>query len=325
MRLINVDKMVLEEFFGVTIPPYAILSHCWGQGEVTFQDIGGGPNWRLKPGFTKIDHACCQAKLDGHKYVWVDTCCIDKTSSAELSEAINSMFSWYADAIVCYVYMQDVDVLERPSADETCNQFQVSRWFSRGWTLQELVAPQEIEFYDKNWNMIGTKSKLFKILSRITKIPELILQYRSHLQSVGVAQRMSWAARRQTTRVEDIAYCLLGLFGVHMPLLYGEGGKAFIRLQEEILRVSDDQSLFAWDSAKDSPNFGVLARSPAAFQFAGDIVPIPSMSDIHLFSMTNKGLSIRLPLLARGSEVIGLLDCRLKGDFSSIVGIPLLQ
>ncbi|KAE8440880.1 hypothetical protein EG329_006347 [Mollisiaceae sp. DMI_Dod_QoI] len=323
MRLINTESMLLEEYFGDKIPPYAILSHCWSDSEVTFQDTGesGG---RIERGFGKINYACRQARSDGYAYTWVDTCCIDKSSSTELSEAINSMYSWYAEATVCYVYLEDVTTL--PNCEETFSQFEKSRWFTRGWTLQELLAPQHVTFYDRDWSILGTKIELYRHLSKITQIPELIFRYRSHLKSVGVAQRMSWAAKRQTTRTEDMAYCLLGLFDVNMPLLYGEGEKAFVRLQEEILRISDDQSVFAWVSANLAPNYGALARSPTAFQHAKDIVPVPSMSETHLFSMTNKGLSIQLPLLFRGNnEVIGLLDCRPKGDFSTVVGIRLLE
>ncbi|KAH8781820.1 hypothetical protein BGZ57DRAFT_886679 [Hyaloscypha finlandica] len=322
MRLINTETMLLEERFGDKMPPYAILSHCWGEGEVSFQDLGRA-NWHLKHGSIKIKFTCQQAKRDGYGYAWVDTCCIDKSSSTELSEAINSMYVWYAEASICYVYLQDI--VSSTSTEETFRQFEKSRWFTRGWTLQELLASQDVNFYNRNWSKIGSKNTLHKLLSKITQIPEIILQYRSHLKSVGVAQRMSWAANRQTTRSEDVAYCLLGLFDVNMPLLYGEGEKAFIRLQEEILKISDDQSLFAWVATKRSLNYGVLARSPAAFQVAGDIVPIPSKSDTHPYSMTNKGLSIQLPMLFRGSEVIGLLDCRPKGDLSSVIGIGLLR
>jgi hypothetical protein len=325
MRLINIEKVVLEEFFGHQIPPYAILSHCWGKEELSFQDIAKSDKCS-KHGFAKIDLACRQAKLEGFRHAWIDTCCIDKSSSVELSEAINSMYSWYAKAAACYVYLEDVTASAIP--EETFSQFEKSRWFTRGWTLQELLAPQDVHFYDKNWKSIGTKRKLCRLVSKITQIPELVLQDRMHLKSIGVAQRMSWAANRQTTRLEDIAYCLLGLFDVNIPLLYGEGEKAFLRLQEEILRVSDDQSLFAWDSTNltlFSSNYGFLAPSPAAFAFAGAIVPIPSVLGVHSFSMTNKGLCICLPLLLRKDEIIGLLNCRQRGDFSSIAGVPLLQ
>jgi len=325
MRLINIKSMVLEEFFGHKIPPYAILSHCWGVEELSFQDIHKSDR-QSKRGFAKIDFACRQANFDGFRHAWIDTCCIDKSSSVELSEAINSMYSWYAKAAACYVYLEDVTSSNSP--DETFGQLEKSRWFTRGWTLQELLAPQDVNFYDKHWRIVGTKKSICQLLSKITHIPQLVLQDRSHLKSVGAAQRMSWAANGQTTRLEDIAYCLLGLFDVNIPLLYGEGEKAFLRLQEEILRVSDDQSLFAWDSTGltlFSSNYGFLAKSPAAFSFAGAIVPIPSVLGVHSFSMTNKGLCISLPLLVRNDEIIGLLNCRQKGDFSSIAGVRLLQ
>jgi hypothetical protein len=325
MRLINIESMVIEEFFGHQIPPYAILSHCWGKEELSLHDINKLDQEKSKHGFVKIKFTCRQAKVEGFKHAWIDTCCIDKSSSVELSEAINSMYKWYANAATCYVYLEDIN--SSAITEETMDQLEKSRWFTRGWTLQELLAPQNVKFYDRHWREIGTKKSLCKLLSKITRIPELVLQDRSYLKGAGVAQRMSWAANRQTTRLEDIAYCLLGLFDVNIPLLYGEGEKAFLRLQEEILRVSDDQSLFAWDSTSLSSSFGFLAKSPAAFAFAGDIVPIPSVSDVHAFSMTNKGLCITLPLLIRvwGDEIIGLLNCRQKGDFSSIAGVRLLQ
>ncbi len=192
MRLINIEKMILEVFFGHQIPPYAILSHTWGKEELSFQDIQKSGS-RSKHGFAKIDFACRQAKLEGFRHAWIDTCCIDKSSSVELSEAINSMYSWYAKAAACYVYLEDVTV--SAIFDETSSQFEKSRWFTRGWTLQELLAPQDVHFYDENWKSIGTKKKLCKLVSKITQIPELVLQDKMHLKSIGVAQRMSWAAK----------------------------------------------------------------------------------------------------------------------------------
>ena len=163
-----------------------------------------------------------------------DLCCIDKTSSAELSEAINSMYRWYQESGVCYAYLADVPP----------NAFSKSRWFTRGWTLQELIAPSTVIFLDQKWQEIGTKSSLQRVISEITGIPTDIL-LGGDLEDASIAQRMSWASKRETTRVEDAAYCLMGIFSIHMPMLYGEGERAFIRLQEEIMRVSDDHSLFA--------------------------------------------------------------------------------
>lgn len=153
------------------------------------------------------------------------------------------MYRWYRNARSCYAYLADVSI--DGGAETVEGKIEGSRWFTRGWTLQELVAPANVEFYSKDWESLGSKSDLHALLTEITGIEERVLRT-GFLEDVSIAKRMSWAARRRTTRVEDRAYSLLGIFDVNMPLLYGEGIKAFIRLQEEIMRVSDDQSLFAW-------------------------------------------------------------------------------
>ncbi|KAI0330927.1 HET-domain-containing protein, partial [Cubamyces sp. BRFM 1775] len=233
------------------VTTYAILSHVWDQhGEQTFQ-VGVADDHdqqllalvreRLSP---KIRSLCDFARSQGFKYAWIDTCCIDKSSSAELSEAITSMFDWYSLAAVCYVFLADVPETEDPAA--RWSQFRGSMWFQRGWTLQELIVPQRNVFLSKNWRLIGTKKSLSKVIETITGIDEDILVHRRPLHTVSVARRMSWAQFRQTTRVEDEAYCLMGIFGVRIPAIYGEGRHAFVRLQEEIMKSIPDQSLFAW-------------------------------------------------------------------------------
>ncbi|KAH8812639.1 heterokaryon incompatibility protein-domain-containing protein [Xylogone sp. PMI_703] len=219
-------------------PKYAILSHTWGEGEVSYQDMRAGAHQaRGKSGFSKIEHCCAQAHQDEFKWVWIDTCCIDKSSSSELSEAINSMYRWYEKSHVCYAYLVDVPPLS-PELDE--DKFRSSRWFTRGWTLQELIAPQHSE--------LGTKASLRFIITEITDISQSVLLNMDYLSDHSVGERMSWAASRSTTRVEDKAYSLLSIFDVNMLLIYGEGPKAFIRLQEEILRRSEDYSLLLWHS-----------------------------------------------------------------------------
>ncbi len=248
----------MEEFSDNDVPQYAILSHTWDEEEVTLQDMEGiGPV--NKKGYEKIKRCCSEANV-GFKYVWIDTCCIDKTSSAELSEAINSMYRWYQEAELCYAYLADV-----PS-----KPLQQSRWFTRGWTLQELIAPLRVIFFNGEWEEIGTKETLGKDISDCTGIPIDILTGDVNLEEFSAAQRMSWAAKRQTSRIEDRAYCLMGLFGINMPLIYGEREAAFIRLQEEIMRISDDHSLFAWRHPNNQG--GLLATSPVAFISCDDIV-----------------------------------------------------
>ncbi|KAF5860589.1 hypothetical protein ETB97_001363 [Aspergillus alliaceus] len=266
MRLLSTTptetgNFIIEEFFGEP-PPYAILSHTWHEMEVTFQDITTGVI--NKKGFKKVKDCCTFARAHGYGHAWIDTCCIDKTSSAELSESLNSMYRWYQEAEVCYAYLADVPL--KPLAE--------SRWFTRGWTLQELIAPSSVIFLDQEWNELGTKESLRDILSEITSIPTSILAGDDDVEVASVAQRMSWAARRETTRVEDRAYCLMGIFGINMPPIYGEGKNAFIRLQEEIMKVLDDHSIFAWRSESEEENHGgLLATSPDAFRECANIVP----------------------------------------------------
>ncbi|OAK96092.1 HET-domain-containing protein [Phaeosphaeriaceae sp. SRC1lsM3a] len=248
MHLINCYTRHLEEFFGEKIPAYAILSHAWGEGEVSYAEMKYDQTAsRLKEGYRKIDFTCRQALLDGYQYAWVDTCSIDKSSSAELSEAVNSMFRWYEKSAVCYVYLSDVF---RAGFDQ---EFPQSRWFTRGWTLQELLAPKNVTFYDREWSRLGTKIEFANLLHDITKIDTLALDpgpgEESALRVLSTfcsAQKMSWASHRQTTREEDVAYSLLGIFNIAMPLLYGEGTRAFQRLQEEIIRQSGDDTILAW-------------------------------------------------------------------------------
>lgn len=242
MRLLHANTSQLCEFPENKVPPYAILSHTWEDDEVLFRDMQEG-HAKNKRGYIKIKLACEQAISDELEYVWVDTCCIDKSSSAELSEAINSMFRWYRDAEICYVYLADIAASGSTPDDHLL--FPKSRWFTRGWTLQELIAPAIVSFYSNDWTFLGTKHHLTELISKITGIEEAILTG-GNLDHASVAKKMSWASRRVTTRTEDIAYCLLGIFGVNMPLIYGEGEKAFLRLQEEIIKESDDQSLLAW-------------------------------------------------------------------------------
>lgn len=228
-----------------------------------FQDLST-PAHKQKLGYAKIEGCCRRAVEQGVDYVWVDTCCIDKRSSAELSEAINSMYNWYKQAVVCYAYLVDVppgDIL--PSLDGSA--FRRSRWFTRGWTLQELIAPRYLEFFDSEWGCIdhvqknrGLRSALIslpisphnpfdvELLKDITGISLAVLINDVDLSRIPVAEIFSWASRRVTTRPEDMAYCLLGLLDINMPLLYGEGAKAFSRLQTEYIRQKDDLSILAW-------------------------------------------------------------------------------
>jgi hypothetical protein len=215
--------------------PYAILSHTWGEDneEVTFDDLKDGSG-KTKNGYKKLRFCGQQAARDGLQYFWVDTCCINKSNSTELSEAINSMFRWYHKAAICYVYLADVwtkeiDLSLKPWEAAFAN----SRWFNRGWTLQELIAPPLVEFFSLNGNRLGDKKSLEVQLHNITEIPVLALRGRP-LSDFSFDERVLWAQNRDTKREEDLAYSLLGIFDISIPVIYGEGKEnAFRRLKRE--------------------------------------------------------------------------------------------
>ncbi|KAK1829723.1 beta transducin [Podospora conica] len=270
MRLLNTSTLELHYALSATGTgrrPYAILSHTWEDEEILFDDVKNGPQAipRHKKGFSKVEGSARYAKEQGLDWIWIDTCCIDKSSSAELSEAINSMFIWYHSARVCFAYLSDVK-----SPEELAS----SRWFKRGWTLQELIAPREVEILDSQWQLMGDRTGMANTLSSITGIDELLLAGHYTIDAYSVSTRMGWASRRETGREEDMAYSLLGIFQVNLPLLYGEGlTRAFFRLQEEILKTSSDQSIFAFRRFLEGPSSNLLrnmarhlAISPTQFQ-----------------------------------------------------------
>lgn len=239
MRLINTTTRKVEEFRG-NIPKYAILSHTWDEKEMTLQEMQQSGPEKLT-GYEKVDRCCKVVAKEGFEYVWIDTCCIDKHSSSELSEAINSMYQWYKEAQVCITYLSDVLSADDPS--RLLSSFKTCKWFKRGWTLQELIAPSMVEFYGRNdkgdWTEIGTKLSLQRAIFEATGIPIEVLKT-GEVRDICVAKRMSWASRRETTREEDRAYSLMGLFDINMPMVYGEGKRAFVRLQEEIMKISNE-------------------------------------------------------------------------------------
>jgi hypothetical protein len=286
MRLVNTRSLQFHDFYLSEVPQYAILSHTWGDDEVSFQDMSL-PDRSSRKGYAKIIQTCQLALQHGLDFAWVDTCCIDKSSSAELTESINSMFHWYTNAAVCYVYLEDL-----PPDNSTEGGLTKCRWFTRGWTLQELLAPKFVQLYDMAWNYIGTKLHYINAISNATGIPRNVIRGDASLANYSVARRMSWAARRQTTRVEDTAYCLLGIFDVNMPLLYGEGPKAFRRLQEEIVKRNNDLTIFAWDNLNRHEHqfLGLFAPSPAGFINSSGVSPF--IDDFINFSVTNKGLFV---------------------------------
>lgn len=313
MRLINTATLQLEDFTLRDIPSYAILSHTWGGDEVTFQDmVACKPEMRTKHGYDKIVETCRLAMEQGLAYAWVDTCCIDKSSSAELTESINSMFRYYARSSICFAYLFDL----HPGMGE--ESVHACRWFTRGWTLQELIAPRLLSVYDRCWNYVGSRDSLIEVISKTTRIPAAALSQPWLRGTFSIAERMSWASGRRTTREEDLAYCLLGIFDINMSLIYGEGPRAFQRLQEEILKRDNDMTIFLWKPGPELGTFepaiqgmSLLASSPAMFSESAGITALV----IHFpeFSMTNKGLLVApdtpLRIVPTTSERFGGIIC----------------
>ncbi|KAK5693188.1 hypothetical protein LTR17_025232 [Elasticomyces elasticus] len=329
MRLLNLYSLPFKEFYGeYGRPPYAILSHRWTKDEASHRDFVQGCDHR---GSGKITDFCTFARgrltrvwnKQRHLYEdevvlqwgWVDTICIDKTSSQEVSESINSMFAWYEEAAVCYVFLRDVPP-SAPGNPTVLKAFANSEWFERGWTLQEMLASRNVIFCNQAWQVIGHKCThgagfrpcacamkynqhvygpaLNAEISRRTNINPRYLRLEDSIFKASIACRLSWAARRDTTRIEDMAYCLLGILEVNMPLLYGEGGRAWERLQEEIIKRSSDQSIFAWARSHDSSDgFGcALANEPVYFAEASNIVTTSKSPDAP-YALTNIGLGVR--------------------------------
>ena len=354
-----VDRAVkVLEFGDDEKTEYAILSHRWmkEEAEVDYREMVKLAKMTMKEkeeirqrdGYRKIVQSCEQARANGYEWLWVDTCCIDKRSSAELSESINSMYRWYEKAKMCYAYLHDVPGSSFPTATDAERYPKFNgwpEWFSRGWTLQELIAPSEVKFFNKDWQSIGKKMTLAPTLQNITGIPEHVLTHGLSGNRPCVAQIMSWAANRTTARVEDRAYSLMGLLDVNMPMLYGEGKKAFHRLQLEIIRASNDQSVFAWGWQREDEHPGsILADDPSCFEDCGEMelmshdefiqyvktdVPKEGLDSVEdrlgSFPVTNRGIQIWLflrPYSSSRTLFEAWLPCR-RGRLDPPVDIDL--
>jgi hypothetical protein len=269
MRLLHTTDLTLRSFYG-DIPKYAILSHTWAEDEeVSYKELVKRRSL-MKTGWVKIQNFCKLVAGKGYDWCWIDTCCIDKSSSAELQEAINSMFKYYRDSSICIAYLADVPAAGSGyTGQEWATLFEASRWFKRAWTLQELLAPEAVHFWDREWTSEqGTKQSLVNLIFEATQInrPASIYFHRTRYYAVDI---LSWAAKRQCSRPEDEAYALMGLLNINIPLLYGEGSRALQRLQQEILDTNDDESVLVWKLPPSAPASARYAvRAPSILCFA---------------------------------------------------------
>ncbi|KAI0349952.1 HET-domain-containing protein [Trametes cingulata] len=333
---------------------YAALSHVWQGAEQPFEELEtlrrAGVTLDAPSVSVKVRECRTLAMAYGLPWYWVDAPCIDQRNSAELQEAITSMFRWYAGASICFAYLPDV-----PSSDrirERGSAFRRSVYFTRGWTLQELIAPRRVIFVSAEWTVLGEKEDLADVLEEITRVPADVLALRRSPSDVSVACRLSWASQRSTRRVEDQAYCLMGLFDIHMRVDYGEGDKAFQRLQQRILKAHCDHTLFAWGGVRDmdplvppseaqinpGPRTSLFAPSPAAFSGCTSmhsvaiedflitlercgILSAGGTESLPRFMLDHHGLHCRLPVLHYGSEPFAaLLACQDRCE--SFIALP---
>ncbi|KAI6120313.1 hypothetical protein EDD16DRAFT_892092 [Pisolithus croceorrhizus] len=329
---------IFKEHHNVPVE-YVIVSHRW-EDEVNYEEMAAfmgmddrcRSNVRQRTGYRKIIKSCKQAKLDKYEWIWIDTCCIDKRSSSELQEAIGSMYQWYERSQKCYAYLDDVEDSSFPIKQDFSKFHKVNgwpKWFSRGWTLQELIAPKQVEFFNKNWVTVGRKEELAEALEKITRIPIDVLRDGQKRTCFCVAQIISWAADRETTRPEDRAYSLTGLFGVKLQMTYGDGKKVFQELQLAIIEKYSDYSIFAWNPKGQFCEFGsVLASDPSYFRDCHDVEKVEPVEVIKrlgitrsqlgnqlgsqdcaflgplgLFRVTNVGIEIRLPVVPHRDSV----------------------
>jgi len=309
MWLIDSSTLELRKFgtgSAEARPPYATLSHCWfdDDDEVFFQDLLYQHSKAIdrKRGYAKLEAACRLALSMKIGWLWVDTACIDRSSTAELSESINSMYRWYSDSQVNLVFLGDLDGGLDLDQDAE-RRLRQCKWMRRAWTLQELIAPRDSRFYDSKWTPVGNKQTLLSLLSAVTRVDKLVLEDPTCISAFSMGRRLSWAALRSVRNVEDNAYALLGILGVNMSVLYGEGEQAFVRLQKKAFKNNGDASIFIWESSDGMQYRGPFARSPAEFN--------------HFAYRSETG-----PLRIRGEARTGCGDLVVKDVFGSYARGP---
>lgn len=251
LRLIGARDLLPIRFSADKAPPYAFISHCWlhPDEEPTLRDLVDNVAYR-KAGFTKLQRAADVALRRGLEYFWIDTCCVDGRIIHEVRQAIKTVALWLTKADICFVYLSDVKAVEqRSSLNSNHESLRKSKWFTRSWTLVELLVPQRVEFFSDNWTALGDKSTLEKVITEVTLIPARALQGTIPLKNFPVELIRSWTDHRESHRPEDEAYCLLSLLEIDMTIHYDEGKDlAWGRLNNEI----------------EKGDFYTLKRSPTA-------------------------------------------------------------
>ena len=311
MRLLSTDTQ-----FGLTVkyfedpnccPQYGVISHVWGKDELLYVDIVNSDYDRTWDNYKKVVACCEAARRRRLQYVWINTCCIDWRSDLEVREAVNSRFAWYKKAVLCFAFLEDVPSSNNPSAKNSA--FRTSRWFTTDWTLQDLIAPEIVLFFTKGGELIGSKSDLASTISEVTGVDYGVLNGLTPIEAMSTAKKMSWAVGRKAIKSEERAYSLLGLFGVNMTTIYGEGEKAFDRLQHEIIVHSADHSIFAFDTREtgSTSSFrGLLASTPDEFSASANVVRTPYslfrntwgiQSPAPYIQKTASGLVIEVPVI----------------------------
>lgn len=290
MRFLHTKTFVLHDFTG---PPssYAVFFHAHGSDDIGFEDFSKPQMLLCKDGFHRLWQACSRARNHGSEWLWSDAVCIDRGSSTALTEAFNSLARIYQHCIFSIIYLEDLPCSDCVGGGLE-KRLAKCAWLRNVWVLPQLIFPKHSFIYDRDWAEIGTKASLARQLSLVTSIEQSVLINPAALGEYSVAKRMSWASHLEASRPEDRSFALLGILGVHMPIVYGEGQKAFIRLQEEILRDTNDYSLFAWRPEVPQEYRGLFAYSPAEFQhfdkgpngpfrIKGEVQPISAGIIIH--------------------------------------------
>lgn len=301
MRLLNTESFELRDS---TDPPplYSVFSHAHGSNDIGFEDFRYPEILPLKAGFHRLWQACSRARDHGSKWLWADTICIDRSSSAAVSDALNSLSRIYQECTFSLIYLEDLVPSEYMHKGLE-RQLASCAWFRNVWVLPQLIFPKDSFIYDRDWTEIGTKASLAPQISVITSIEQSVLVNPAALGECSIAKRISWAAKLDAYRTEDRSFALLGVLGVQMPIIYGEGHKAFLRLQEEILRDTSDFSLFAWRPEAFEEYRGLLAYSPAEFEHfrKGPNGPFRIKGEVQLISA---GVIIHAHFQAIGHDLI---------------------